>query len=99
VRPIQLVPTVISAVECYLSGQLPQELRLLDSKARSRFHATSIPIRTERPFFLSAAGLSVVGDQTPFTSPPSMRTELPVIHFAAGETIKANNSAISSGCP
>src|SRR4051812_26045653 len=36
---------------------------------------------------------------TPFISPPSMRTDVPVIHFAVGETMKPSRSAISSGRP
>jgi hypothetical protein len=35
----------------------------------------------------------------PLISPPSMRSDAPVIHFAAGETMKPSSSAISSGCP
>jgi hypothetical protein len=37
--------------------------------------------------------------QIPLTSPPSIRTELPVIHFDPGATRNAINSAISSGSP
>src|SRR6476660_6594657 len=36
---------------------------------------------------------------TPFISPPSMRTDVPVIHLAVGETMKPSRSAISSGRP
>jgi len=32
-------------------------------------------------------------------SPPSMRTDAPVNHFAAGDTRKPKRSAISSGVP
>src|SRR6476469_5283663 len=36
---------------------------------------------------------------TAFISPPSMRTDVPVIHLAIGETMKPSRSAISSGRP
>ena len=35
----------------------------------------------------------------PIISPSPIRTDVPVIHFAAGDTMKASRSAISSGRP
>jgi len=40
-----------------------------------------------------------IAAQTPLVSPPSIRIDAPVIHFAAGETSQAIRSAISSGLP
>jgi len=37
--------------------------------------------------------------QMPLNSPPSIRSEAPVNHFAEGDTKKASRSAISSGAP
>jgi hypothetical protein len=49
--------------------------------------------------FFSAAKLIADRNQIDRTSPPSIRSCVPVIQRAAGETRKAIRSAISSGSP